>query len=63
MVQMDGSHHKWFTGVDKKYVLMGYVDDATSRVYANFYRYEGTNPQWTLLIVISSDMVFLREYI
>ena len=44
MVQMDGSHHKWFTSVDKEYVLMGYVDDATSRVYANFYRYEGTIP-------------------
>lgn len=44
MVQMDGSHHKWFKGVDKEYVLMGYVDDATSRVYANFYDYEGTKP-------------------
>jgi len=44
MVQMDGSHHRWFKGVDKEYVLMGYVDDATSRVYANFYDYEGTKP-------------------
>src|SRR4030042_5754038 len=44
MVQMDGSHHKWFKGIDKEYVLMGYVDDATSRVYANFYGYEGTKP-------------------
>jgi transposase len=44
MVQMDGSHHKWFRGIDKEYVLMGYVDDATSRVYANFYDYEGTKP-------------------
>ena len=44
MVQMDGSHHKWFKGIDKEHVLMGYVDDATSRVYANFYDYEGTKP-------------------
>ena len=44
MVQMDGSHHKWFTSVNQEYVLMGYVDDAANRVYANFYGYEGTIP-------------------
>lgn len=44
MVQMDGSHHDWFEGRGKPCVLMGYIDDATSRVYARFYGYEGTFP-------------------
>jgi hypothetical protein len=44
MVQMDGSHHDWFEGRGPECVLMGYIDDATSRVYARFYRYEGTFP-------------------
>jgi transposase len=44
MLQMDGSHHKWFAGVDKEYVLMGYVDDARGRVFAHFYEYEGIMP-------------------
>lgn len=44
MIQLDGSHHDWFQGRGPWCVLMGYVDDATSRVYANFYDYEGTKP-------------------
>lgn len=44
MIQMDGSHHDWFEGRGKPCVLMGYIDDATSRVYARFYAYEGTIP-------------------
>ena len=44
MVQMDGSHHDWLEGRGPKLVLMGYIDDATSRVYAKFYDYEGTRP-------------------
>ncbi len=44
MVQMDGSHHDWFEGRGPACVLMGYVDDATGRVYARFYEYEGTLP-------------------
>lgn len=44
MVQMDGSHHDWFEGRSPECVLMGYIDDATSRVYARFYEYEGTLP-------------------
>jgi len=44
MVQMDGSHHDWFEGRAPVCVLMGYIDDATSRVYARFYEYEGTMP-------------------
>ena len=44
MVQMDGSHHGWFEGRGQPCVLMGYIDDATSKVYARFYTYEGTIP-------------------
>jgi hypothetical protein len=44
MVQMDGSHHDWFEGRGPECVLMGYIDDASSRVYARFYEYEGTFP-------------------
>jgi Helix-turn-helix domain len=44
MVQMDGSHHDWFEGRGARCVLMGFIDDATSTVYARFYEYEGTLP-------------------
>ena len=44
MVQMDGSHHDWLEGRGAKLVLIGYIDDATSRVYARFYEQEGTWP-------------------
>lgn len=44
MVQMDGSHHDWLEGRGSWMVLMGYIDDATNRVYGRFYEYEGTIP-------------------
>jgi len=44
MVQMDGSHHDWLEGRGPKLVLMGYIDDATNKVYGRFYDYEGTLP-------------------
>ncbi len=44
MLQMDGSHHDWLEGRGPRLVLMGYIDDATSRVYGRFYEYEGTIP-------------------
>jgi hypothetical protein len=44
MVQVDGSHHKWFEDRGPACVLMGYIDDATGRVYGRFYGYEGTIP-------------------
>ena len=44
MIQMDGSHHDWFEGRGEPCVLMGYIDDATSKVHARFYAYEGTIP-------------------
>jgi len=44
MVQMDGSHHDWFERRETGCVLMSYIDDATGRVFARFYEYEGTMP-------------------
>ena len=44
MVQMDGSHHDWFEGRGPDCVLMGYIDDATGKVFGRFYEYEGTFP-------------------
>lgn len=44
MEQGDGSHHDWLEGRGPWLVLMKYIDDATSRVFARFYDYEGTMP-------------------
>lgn len=44
MVQVDGSHHDWLEGRGPWLVLMGYIDDAASEVFAWFYDYEGTLP-------------------
>jgi hypothetical protein len=44
LLQMDGSHHDWLEGRGPRCVLMAYIDDASSRVYARFYEYEGTVP-------------------
>ncbi len=44
LVQMDGSHHDWLEGRGPRLVLMAYIDDATGRVFARFYEYEGTTP-------------------
>jgi Homeodomain-like domain len=44
MVQMDGSHHDWLEGRGPKLVLMGYIDDATGKIYGKFFDYEGTLP-------------------
>lgn len=44
MVQIDGSHHDWLEGRGPELVLMAYIDDATSTVFARFYDYEGTMP-------------------
>lgn len=44
LLQLDGSHHDWFEGRGPRCVLMAYIDDASSRVYARFYDYEGTIP-------------------
>lgn len=44
LVQVDGSHHAWLEARGPVLVLMAYIDDATSEVYARFYDYEGTRP-------------------
>jgi len=44
MVILDGSHHDWLEGRGPWLVIMAYIDDATSRLYARFYDYEGTVP-------------------
>lgn len=44
LIQLDGSHHDWFEGRGPRCVLMAYIDDASSRVWARFYEYEGTIP-------------------
>lgn len=44
MVLLDGSHHDWLEGRGEELVLVGYIDDATSKVYGQFYDHEGTLP-------------------
>jgi len=44
MVQVDGSHHAWLEDRGPRLVLMGWIDDATNRVFGHFYEYEGTVP-------------------
>jgi transposase len=44
MVQMDGSHHDWLEERGPRIVLMGYIDDASNRIFGRFYEYEGTIP-------------------
>ena len=56
MIQMDGSHHDWLEGRGPPLVLMGYIDDATSRVFARFYDYEGTVP------ALDSFARYVRRY-
>lgn len=41
-VQLDGSHHDWFEGRRPRGVLIAYIHDASSTVFARFYEYEGT---------------------
>lgn len=56
MVQIDGSHHDWLEGRGPKLVLMGYIDDATGRVFGRFYDYEGTMP------AMDSFMRYINRY-
>jgi transposase-like protein len=56
MVQMDGSHHDWLEGRGPWLVLMGYIDDATGKVYGRFYDYEGTRP------AMDSFRRYIRKY-
>jgi hypothetical protein len=56
MIQMDGSHHDWLEGRGPALVLMAYIDDATNRVFARFYDYEGTMP------AMDSFLRYVRMY-
>jgi len=56
LVQLDGSHHDWFEGRGPRCVLMAYIDDASSRVFAQFYEYEGTIP------ALDSFQRYVRRY-
>ncbi|MEW6003611.1 MAG: ISNCY family transposase [Nitrospirota bacterium] len=56
MLQMDGSHHDWLEGRGDELVLMAYIDDATNRVFARFYEYEGTIP------AMDSFKQYVKEY-
>lgn len=56
LIQLDGSHHDWFEGRGPRCVLMAYIDDASSRVSARFYEYEGTLP------AMDSFHRYIRQY-
>ena len=56
MIQIDGSHHRWLEDrLEQEFCLMGYIDDATGKVYAKFYEYEGVFP------VLDSFSRFVRK--
>src|SRR5512141_1746473 len=46
MVQLDGSQHDWFEGRAPRCVLMVMVDDATNRVWAQFFEEETTRASY-----------------
>lgn len=56
MIQMDGSHHEWLEERGPKLVFMGYIDDATNRVFGRFYDYEGIYP------AMDSLECYIRRY-
>ena len=56
MIQMDGSHHDWLESRGPKLVLMALIDDATNRISARFYDYEGTLP------AMDSFLRYCRRY-
>jgi len=56
MIQIDGSHHDWFEGRGATCVFMGYIDDATGKLYGRFYAYEGTIP------AMDSFMRYIRRH-
>lgn len=49
MVQLDGSHHDWFEGRAARCVLMVMVDDATNRVWAQFFAEETTHASYDMV--------------
>ena len=49
MVQLDGSHHDWFEGRGPRCVLMVLIDDATNRVWAQFFEEETTHASYDMV--------------
>jgi len=49
MIQLDGSHHDWFEGRGPRCVLMVMVDDATNRVWAQFFEEETTHASYDMV--------------
>jgi len=49
LVQMDGSHHRWFSGCDEQGCLMNMVDDATGITLALMNREETTKAAMEVL--------------
>jgi transposase len=56
LVQLAGSHHDWLEGRGPTCVRMAYIDDASSRVFARFYEYEGT------IRAMDSFQHYIRHY-
>jgi hypothetical protein len=56
MVLLDGSHHDWLEGRGEELVLMGYIDDATGKIFGEFYDYEGTLP------VMDSSKKYIKKH-
>ena len=56
LVQVDGSVDPWFEGRGPICVLISFIDDASSLVYAKFYEYEGTLP------VMDALIGYIQEY-
>lgn len=49
MLQLDGSHHDWFEGRRAQCVLMVMVDDATNRLWAQFFEEETTHASYDMM--------------
>ena len=56
LIQLDGSHHDWVEGRGPRCVLMADIEEASSRVCARFYAYEGTLP------AMDSFQRYIRQY-
>lgn len=46
LIQYDGSYHLWFEGRGPKACLLASIDDATSKVWAQFDEHEGVFPSF-----------------
>lgn len=49
LVQMDTSIHDWFEGRGEEAVLLAMIDDATSRLWARFYKADSTRTNMAML--------------